>query len=526
MKVLISDSIEKECIDILKEGQALEVDVKTGLPPEELKKIIGAYSAIVVRSATKLTADILEHAKNLKVIGRAGSGLDNVDLKAATKKGIICMNTPGGNTVSTAEHTFSMLLALSRNIPQANQTLKNGVWEKKKFKGVEVYNKVLGIIGLGKIGKEVAKRAQGFGMQVLCYDPFLTADVASQLEIKLMELDDVIGLADYITVHTPLSDQTKHMISTAQFKKMKKGVRILNCARGGIIDEQALCEALKSGQVAGAALDVFEVEPPPQDHPLLAFENVIATPHLGASTEEAQVNVAIAIAHQIRDALLNNTIRNAVNAPSFDGENYERIRPYFNLAEKIGILQAQLIKGNLEAISVEYSGNVLEFDVKAVTSALVRGILYPSLKEEINYINARVFAQERGIKVTEIRTGEIGDFSSLITVTVKTDKEKREVAGTVFGKKDIRIVRIDQYRLDTIPQGYMFISCNQDGPGIIGKIGTILGKNGININNMTWGVDQNIALMALNTDIPVPDAIVKEIESDQKFLWTKVVNLN
>jgi D-3-phosphoglycerate dehydrogenase len=526
MKVLISDSIEKECVDILKEGNALTVDVKTGLPPEELKKIIGEYSAVVVRSATKLTADILEHAQQLKVVGRAGSGLDNVDLKAATKKGIICMNTPGGNTVSTAEHTFSMLLALSRNIPQANQTLKAGVWEKKKFKGVEVFGKTIGIIGLGKIGREVAIRAQGFGMQVVGYDPFLSTEAAAQGQIKLVELDALVRQSDYITVHTPMTDQTKHMLGVNEFNKMKKGVRILNCARGGIVDEQALAAAITDGTVAGAALDVFEVEPPAKDHPLLVLDQVICTPHLGASTEEAQLNVAVAIAHQIRDMLLKNTIRNAVNAPSFDGESFERIQPYFNLAEKIGMLHAQLMQGNLSAVTVEYSGSALEFDTKAITSALIKGVLTPSLKEEVNNVNAKILAQERGIKVAEVRKEGVEDFSSLITVTIQTDKERREIAGTVFGKKDFRIVRIDQYRLDTIPQGYMLISCNQDGPGIIGKIGTILGKNGINITNMAWGVDKKVALMALNTEQPVPDAVLKEIVSDKPFLWTKAVNLS
>ena len=524
MKVLIADSMAPECIDILKEPAGLTVDVKTGMSPAELKKCIGAYAGIVIRSATKLTADILKKAAKLQVIGRAGTGLDNVDIAAATRAGIIVMNTPGGNTVSTAEHTFSMLLALSRNIPQAHGSLQAGKWDKKSFKGVEVYNKVLGVVGLGKIGREVAQRALGFGMKVLGFDPFITPDMAAKMKIKLVELDELVSQADYITVHTPLNDHTRHMISTKQFKMMKPEVRLLNCARGGIIDEKALYLALKKGRVAGAALDVFEKEPP-RGNPLLALPNVVTTPHLGASTEEAQVNVAVAIAHQIRDALLNHTIRNAANAPSLDGEILKQLKPFLDLGEKIGELHAQLLEGHIQEVTMEYSGKVNDYDTTAVSIAVIKGLLYPSLKEEVNYINAKVLAQNRGIRIAETRLDQQEDFLSLIDVKVRSNQETRTIGGTVFGKNDYRVVRIDGYRLDTIPQGHMLFSTYKDAPGIIGRIGSILGNNRINITNMSWGIDNKVALMALNTSKPVPARVREKLAAETRFTWCKTVNL-
>lgn len=524
MKVLISDAISQECIDILRQNDTLTVDINTGLTPDALKKIIGDYHGIVIRSATKLTADVLEKATSLKVIGRAGSGLDNVDKDVATAMGIIVMNTPGGNTVSTAEHAYSMLLSLSRNIPQAYRSMAEGKWEKKQFKGVEVYNKTLGIIGLGKIGREVALRALGFGMRVLAFDPFVTKEVAAKDNITLASLEEIYINADYITIHTPMTEKTRHMISDAEFKIMKDGVRIINCARGGIVDEAALLTALNNGKCAGAALDVFEVEPP-TDNPLTKLPNVIYTPHLGASTAEAQVSVAVAIAEQIYDVLINNTIRNAVNAPSLDGEMYQQIKPSMDLGEKIGLLQAQLSEGQIKSISVKYSGQVCEFDTATITTATIKGLLSPSMQEDVNYINARVVAQGRGIKISESHEELCDDFHTKISVTVTTDKGEKIIDGSVFGKTDIRIIQIDAFHVDTIPHGLMLISENKDVPGTIGKLGSIMGENGINITNMSWGSSNNKVMMALNVNKQVPADILAALNQDKDFNWTKVVDL-
>ena len=526
VKILISDPLAEEGLKILQDEKSFKVDVKPKLPPEELKKLIKNYEAIIIRSSTRLTPDIIEAGEKLRVIGRAGVGLDNVDLESATKKGITIVNAPGGNTVSTAEHTMSMILALSRNIPQADKSIKSGEWNRKKFMGVELYGKTLGIVGLGRIGTDVAKRAASFKMRIIAYDPFLSVDKAKKLAIELVELDELFKNADYITLHTPVTDDTRHMISEREFKLMKYGVRVVNCARGGIIDEGALAEAIESGKVGGAALDVFEKEPP-TNSPLLKLDNVIATPHLGASTEEAQINVAIDIAETVRDVLLDKGIRNAVNIPSVAPEVLKTIQPYLKLAEKIGSMHAQLSKGRIKEVRVRYVGDLISHELAPVTIALVKGILTPILQETVNYVNASIIAKERGINIIESKSSQIEDFANLIWVEVKTDIGKSQIMGTLFTKSDPRIVKIDQFYIEAIPSGYMLIIHNNDLPGVVGDIGTILGKGKINIAGMSFGRERpgGAAISVMNIDSEVPTQILDEISKFKNINDVKLIKL-
>jgi D-3-phosphoglycerate dehydrogenase len=526
MKILISDPLSDEGIRILKEVKEFQVDVNTGLKPEDLKKIIADYDAIVVRSATKLTKDIIEAATNLKVIGRAGVGLDNVDLEAATKRGIIAMNTPAGNTISTAEHTMSLILALSRNIPEANQSTKAGEWKRSKFMGVELYGKTLGIVGLGRIGTEVAKRAIAFGMSVIAYDPFLSVEVAKKIGVDVVELKELLSRSDYITVHTPISDETKGMISDKEFDLMKKTARVINCARGGIIDEAALARALEQNKIAGCAIDVFEKEPP-TGSPLLKCATCLVTPHLGASTEEAQVNVAIEIAEVLRDALLGKGIRNAANFPSVAAEVYKTLEPYINLGEKLGQLASQLVEGRLKQVDINYSGQIASQETKPLTLATVKGLLAPIVQETVNFVNAVNLAGERGIKIQETKSLQEEEFVNLISVELVTDKEKLNVAGTLFANSDPRIVKIDNFYVEAKPKGYMVITQNNDKPGIIGVLGTILGKNGINIAGMTFGREAagGKAITVINVDSEVSANVLNEIRKSANILSAKLIKL-
>lgn len=525
MKVLVSDHLAEEGIRILREA-GMEVDVKTGLKGEELAREIKGYDAIIIRSSTKLTKEILESADQLKVIGRAGVGLDNVDIETATKKGIIVMNTPLGNTISTAEHTIALMLALSRNIPQAEGSLKEGRWERKKFMGVELYGKMLGIVGLGRIGKEVAKRALSFGMKVVAYDPYLSSEQARKYEVDLVDYEYLLKNSDYITFHVPLTESTYHMFGEREIKLVKNTVRIINCSRGGVVDEEALYKALSEGRIAGAALDVYEKEPP-LDSPLLKLKNVVLTPHLGASTEEAQLNVAIEIAHQVRDALLGKAIRNAVNLPSLEPEVLEEIKPYLDLAEKLGYLGSQLMDGHVTKVVVRYSGDVLSHDITPLSSALLKGFLQPMLKESVNYVNAPIMAKERGIGVEEVRSTRSQNFTNLIQLTIHTEKGENIVAGTLFTKENPRIVNIDGYYVEAIPEGYMLIIYNQDKPGVIGHIGTTLGKKGINISGMTFGRKSagGDALTVLNLDSPIDEDIIKELLRHEYIEDVKLIKL-
>lgn len=529
-KILVTDPISEEGIKILKSGKNLEIDVKLKLPPEEIKKIIGGYEGLIVRSETKVTKDIISAADNLKFIGRAGVGVDNVDVEAATKKGIVVMNTPGGNTISAAEHTITMLLSMSRNIPAANASLKSKQWERKKFTGTEVYKKTLAVIGLGRIGREVAKRAQGLGMQVIGYDPVLSVDKAKNLGVDLMSMQELLPQADYISIHVPLTSETKYLLSAKEFDLMKKGARVINCARGGIIDEKALCEAVESGKVAGAALDVFENEPP-FNSPVLSFPQILVTPHLGASTEEAQLNVAIQIAEQMVDAFNGKMVRNAVNVPTLEPEILNKLRSHIDLAEKIGRFISQINEGHIEEVSVEYSGEITCYDLTPVTLSVLMGLLKPMLSETINLVNAPVIAQERGIKIVESKSSEetswMTSFTNLVSVKVTTDKRAMRVAGSLISKNEPRLVRIDDFIIDATFSKYMFVSFNVDKPGVIGKIGTILGEKAINIAGMRYARTQNggQAIAVFNVDENIPAIVLKRIEQVEGITKTKLVTL-
>ncbi len=526
-KILVSDALSEEGLKIFRDVKEFQVDVKTDLKPEMLKEIIKDYDALVVRSATKVTKDIIGASDRLKVIGRAGVGLDNVDLEAATQKGIIVMNTPAGNTISTAEHTMSMILSLSRSIPQANASVKLGEWKRSKFMGVELYGKILGIVGLGRIGTEVAKRAKSFGMKILAFDPYLSLEVAQGIGVEVVELEELFQRVDYITVHVPLSSETKHMISDGQFAIMKKGVRVINCARGGIVDEAALVKAVKEGKVSGAALDVFENEPLLADSELLKLNNVILTPHLGASTEEAQVNVAIEVAHIVSDALLGKGIQNAANYPCVEPEAYKAIEPYINLAEKTGLFSCQLIEGRLKELNIIYSGDISRHNLTPLTLALVKGLLTPILGETVNSINALALAKERGIKINEAKSSKEEEFVNLIQLELKTDKETRRILGTLSSNKQPRIVKIDEYYVEVIPMGDLIFVENWDRPGIIGNLGMFLGKYNINIAAMTFGREApgGKAISVLNVDTPVSAKILEEIKKIENILSVKGIRL-
>jgi D-3-phosphoglycerate dehydrogenase len=527
LKVLISDPVAKECVEILR-AEGLQVDLKPGLSDRDLKTIIGGYAALIVRSGTRVTAELIDAAERLRVIGRAGAGVDNIDVEAATRRGIIVMNTPGGNTVSTAEHTLSLLLALSRNIPQASAALKRGEWDRSQYTGVELYGKTLGIIGMGKVGTEVARRAIAFGMTVIGYDPFLSEEIAENLGVGLVDLDELYARSDVLSIHASLTDETKNLLSDRAFDQCKPGVWLINCARGEIVDQKALLRAIESGKVAGAALDVFEHEPPSEEElQLIRRPEVVCTPHLGASTKEAQTNVALQIARQVADALLDRTVQNAVNVPSLPSGIYEKLRPYLYLAEKIGSLHAQLGEGRLLRITIEYYGDVLSYPTSPITSGVLKGVMDRICGGRVNYVNAPIFAQQRGVRVDEIRSSEHRDFLTLINVIYVTDKGQRAISGTIFGKNDPRIIGIDGYRIDAHPEGEMLICLNEDVPGVIGKIGTILGNRGINIGRMAWGRIQagGRAMTLLNLDNPIADGVMVEIASQSYVIWVKKVTL-
>jgi len=526
-KILASDPIAKEGIEILRQEKLFSVDEKHKLPPEELKKIIKDYDALLVRSETKVTKDIIAVANKLKVIGRAGVGVDNVDVEAASKKGIIVMNTPGGNTISTAEQTMTLLLSMARNLPQAVASLKGGNWDRKKFTGTEVFSKTLGVVGLGRIGTEVAKRANSFGMKVIAFDPYLTKEKAEQLNIELVELEELFKQADFITVHTPLTEDTKHLISDKQFAMMKNGVRVINCARGGIIDEQALIKAIESKKVVAAALDVYEKEPPDMNNPLIKMDCVVTAPHLGAATEEAQLNVSFDIAKQVADVLLGRGVRNAVNVPSLDSETLKVLEPYINLGEKIGAIQSQIANGPVEQVKIRYRGDIINQKVQPITIAVVKGLLMPMLGETVNSVNALSIAKERGIAIVESKFAEIEDFANIISVVVKTPKSQHEILGTLFLKRDPRIVKIDGYYVEVIPSGYMLFISNKDVPGIVGHVGTVLGKNKINIAGMTFGREKQggEAVTVLNVDSQVSDKVLDELKSLKDIHDAKLVRL-
>jgi len=527
-KVLVSDNLSEEGLNKLREFA--EVDVLLNLSEEELKERIADYDALVVRSGTKVTKEIVEAGTRLKVIGRAGVGVDNIDVGTATERGIVVANAPEANTISAAEHTIGMLLSLSRNIPTANLSLKSGKWDRKKYMGMEVNGKILGILGLGRVGNEVAKKAKGLGMRVVAYDPFISQAEARGIGVALLSFKDVLSTSDIITVHTPLMKDTYHMIGKDEFAMMKDGVRVINCARGGIIDEDALADAIMSGKVAGAALDVFENEPP-VDCELLERQEVIVTPHLGASTKEAQRAAAVIIAEEVITGLKNKPVKNAVNMIYIEEELRDIINPYLVLADKLGRLCAQLIakSSRMEHFNVSYEGKIVD-NTKIITVAMLKSVL-SWFRDGVNYVNAEAIAKKSGIRVTESKTEDIEVLPSLITlsITARSDgeEEKRSVAGTLFGKDDLRIVNIDGYGVDASPYGYMLICSFLDKPRVIGPVCTVLGDNGINIARMQVGREEagGEAVMVLNVDSRVGEATMEEIRKVQNLIAVRQVEL-
>ncbi|MEE9913083.1 MAG: phosphoglycerate dehydrogenase [Deltaproteobacteria bacterium] len=511
-RVLVSDAMASEVAEILGNAPGVQVDVKTGMKPDELKAVIKDYDALIVRSSTKVTAEVIEAATKLAAIGRAGAGVDNIDIPAASKRGIVVMNTPGGNTVTTGEHAIAMMLSLARKIPQATASMKAGLWEKTKFMGNEYCNKTLGIIGLGRVGAVVADRAKGLKMNVIAHDPFISPEVAAQMGVPLVSLDELYANSDFITVHSPLAPETRNLINAESFARMKKGVFLIHCARGGIVNEKALYDALQSGKVAGAAIDVFEEEPT-KNMDLIGLSNVICTPHLGASTDEAQTNVAIAIAHQIAAYFATGEIKGAVNFPSVSGDVMAVIKPYLDLAEKLGTFQAQLLTGAIQEVNIEYSGEILNHNVAPITISLIKGLLDPILTETVNYINAPVIARERGIKIVEVKSSETKDYTNMIALTVRTPKETSQTAGAVFGKNDLRIVRVNDFSVEIIPEGYMLAVSNDDRPGVIGNLGTTLGDHNVNIARLHLSRDARAkkALVVLNTDSPLASDVLDKL---------------
>ncbi|MCM1984127.1 phosphoglycerate dehydrogenase [Lyngbya confervoides] len=510
-KVLVSDPIDQAGIDLL--GQVAQVDERPKLSPEELLRIIPEYDALMIRSGTQVTQEVIEAGTNLKIIGRAGVGVDNVDVPTATRKGIVVVNSPEGNTIAAAEHAIALMMSLSRHVPQANQSLKAGHWDRKKFTGVEVYKKNLGIVGLGKIGSHVANVAQAMGMKILAYDPFLSQERADQLGCRLVDLDLLFSESDYITLHLPKTPETTNLINAETLARMKPTARIINCARGGIVDESALAEALKAGKIAGAALDVFANEPLKESDLFEVEENLILTPHLGASTEEAQVNVAIDVAEQIRDVLLGLPARSAVNIPGLKPEVLEKLKPYLMLAETLGNLVGQLAGGRIESLDVRLQGELAKTDSKPIVIAALKGLLTPALRERVNFVNAAIEAKERGIRIIETKDSDVRDYAGSIRLVAKGASESRSVNGALLADKEMRITSIDDFPISVIPTQHMLLTLHRDMPGIIGQIGSTLGKFNVNIASMQVGrkLVRGDAVMVLSIDDPLPEGVIDEI---------------
>ncbi|MGZ4163456.1 MAG: phosphoglycerate dehydrogenase [Tumebacillaceae bacterium] len=526
-RVLVSDPSSEQGLGALLQSPDVEVDIRTDLEPDELQAIIGEYDGLLVRSQTKVTADLIRAGKKLRAIGRAGVGVDNIDVPAATRHGIIVVNAPDGNTISTCEHTFAMLMAMARKIPQAHGTLKAGTWDRKSFVGVELRGKTLGILGFGRIGTEVAKRAKAFGMEVLAYDPFLTRERAEACDVRMCSVDEIVRGSDFITVHTPLIKETKHLLSREQFALMRDGVRILNCARGGIIDEKALLEALENGKVAAAALDVFEEEPP-LGNPLLDHPHVVVTPHLGASTVEAQLNVAIDVARELLHILQDQPFVNAVNLPSLSGDAMKALAPHLTLAEKIGVLAASLAEGSLRKIEVTYTGDVANQQTDPLTRSLLKGLLSYHHGEEVNYVNAPFLADQNRIQVEEIKSTRHPVYANLLQVRVVTESDSVTVAGTSMRDLGPRIVQVGDFKVDLEPQGTLLFAENIDRPGMIGKVGTVLGSHDINIGSMKVGrqATAGLALMVLAIDKAPDNAVLEALEQLEGLQKVKDVTLS
>jgi len=530
-RVLVTDSLSSQGLDLLKSFPEIEVVYSPGMKPAELKVALQDTDGIVIRSGTKLSADILEGQKRLKVVARAGVGVDNVDLPTATRQGIVVCNTPDGNTISTAEHSVAMMMALVRCIGPASQTMLDGKWDRKSFTGTQLAGKTIGVVGLGRIGIAVAKRCRGLEMTVLGFDPFLGEERAAQLGIELYrDLDAMLTKCDIVTVHTPLTDETRGLIGAKRLASMKKGVRIVNCARGGIVDEEALADAIESGHVAGAAMDVFTSEPPPAGFRLTKLPQVLSTPHLAASTEEAQEQVAVEAADIVANFLTKNEIRSAVNMVPISGKELESARSYLDLAYRLGLLLAQWTSGeSVKSARLQFKGDVASKPVKLIASAFTSGLLSAALDRNVSIVNADLTASERGLPITTVTTTEAGAFATLISVTAETDKGTRTIAGTTFGNDFLRLVKIDDYQLDAYLDGLMLIFTHRDVPGVIGAIGTTFGKHGVNISHMAVGrrskTPGGAAVAAVNIDSRPSAEAMDDVAGHPDITGTKLVNL-
>lgn len=516
-RIFVADEVSDSGLGPLRDA-GFEVEKRTGLNPEELTTAIAGCAGLVVRSETKVTAALMDNAPDLRVVGRAGVGVDNIDVPAATSRGIVVMNAPDGNTITTAEHTIALLIALARRVPQANSSLKSGRWDRKSFIGVELQGKTLGIVGMGRIGRTVASRARAFGMKIVAFDPFIAPDQARDAEIELATLDEVLGVADFLTVHTPMTTETRGIIGADAFAKMKRGVRVINCARGGLVDESALYDAIKAGTVAGAALDVFTTEPPASDHPLLALDEVIATPHLGASTTEAQEGVAFTVAEQMRDYLSSGALRGAVNVASLGAQELAALQPYIELAEKLGRFQAQLADGAVREVKLELAGELVDLNAAPVTRAFLAGLLR-DVSARVNAVNAFLIAEERAISVVTSYHRAGADFVPSIRTQVANNNSEVSLAGTMFGfgetSREGRITEINGFHVEAMPSGHMIVMRNQDVPGVIGRVGTILGEHGVNIGRFHLGRQERggEAMAVVEIDGPLKKETLDELRA-------------
>ena len=527
MKVLISDNLSQAGVEIL-EKAGLEVDVNTGLSPGELKAIIGNYDGLIIRSATLVTADLLEAAHKLKVVGRAGIGLDNVDISNASQRGIVVMNAPDGNATTAAEHAIAMMMALSRNIPRACQTMKEGHWEKKKFMGREVTGKIFGVIGVGRIGGIAVNRAQGLKMKTIAYDPHMPEEVAEKIGVELVSVEELAQRSDCVSVHVPLTAETKNLVSTDFFENMKNDAVFIDCARGGVCDESALYDALVNKKIGGAALDVFSIEPTTLENcPLLGLENFVCTPHLGASTSEAQESVALIIAEQLAAYLLKGVVTNAINVPSVSDDVLAQVGPYLTLGEMLGSLHMQIAKGGVKEVNIEYSGELAELNTRPITLAFLKGLFIPILKDAVNYVNAPIIAKDRGIRVVESKSNKADDFINTLSVTVITNKSEEVLVGTVFGHNEPRLVRLNDFRLEALPSGPMLLVFNDDVPGVIGALGSTLGAAGINISRMTVGREEesNQNIILLSTNVLISKEVLRKVSGLKNIADAQVLDL-
>ena len=531
-RVLVSDPVSEDGLRALLDDPLVDVVVKTDFTPEQLAEVIGDYDALVIRSQTKVTADILARADKLKVIGRAGVGVDNVDVSAATRKGVVVLNSPEGNTMAATEHTWALLLALARKVCPADASMRGGKWDRKKFTGTELYGKTLGVIGLGKIGGAVAHRGQGFEMDVVANDPFVTQEQAARMGIRLLPIDELLKVADFVTIHVPKTKDTADMLNAKRLALMKPTARVINCARGGVVNEAALADAVAHGTIAGAAVDVYSAEPPEAENPLLQLAatgnlNLLLTPHLGASTEEAQVKVAVDVSEQIRDYFNGIPARSAVNMPALSPEVLASLRPYMSLVEKLGKFHGQLIDGAVASVEIVYSGDITEENTNPLVPALLQGIFTPILGPSINSVNARLIADQRGVQITEVKSSQASGYASLITVTVRTEGGTHTISGTLFGTDTARITRVDDYWVEMAPEGTFIVAYHTDKPGIIGSVGQILGAHDINIAGMQVGrvTPRGMAVMVLAVDERPADKVLDKIRAIAGVGDTRLVEL-